>query len=267
MFWQNKNLKTPRRRDPSGARLMATMLGSLRSYLSKSNQSPLNIVHITRSMWYFAGIWYWLPTKPMSPRICCRRAQKCDSQQTLAARLHWWCNCKPWRKLGIEHRMTQVLRMCNWKVWMDLSKMERSQSPLILTLLTGAATSQMPQPRWALSHSRSSIFGFVVFANVVPESSRFTWNICEERGYVYFEDRYTADGGFKDAMTLSNMQLWFGASSYGRSWAHGWYSTGWGIAIGKNAITKRSPDLCTRFPRLLPPHCRHSQSMPFNRYT
>ena len=110
MFWQNKNPKTPRRRDPSGARLMATTLGSLRSYLSKSNQSPLNIVHITRSMWYFAGIWYWLPTKPMSPRICCRRAQKCDSQQTLAARLHWWCNCKPWWKLGIEHLAVRITK-------------------------------------------------------------------------------------------------------------------------------------------------------------
>ena len=37
-------------------------------------------------------------------------------------------------------------------------------------------------------------------------------------------------------MTLSIMQLYFVPPSYGRSGAHGWYSTGWGIAIGKKRI-------------------------------
>ena len=50
----------------------------------------------------------------------------------------------------------------------DLLKMESWQSPLIMTLLTGAATSQMLQrPR---SHFSSTIFGFVIVASVVPES-------------------------------------------------------------------------------------------------
>ena len=37
-------------------------------------------------------------------------------------------------------------------------------------------------------------------------------------------------------MTLSIMQLYFVPPSYGRSGAHGWYSTGWGVAVGKKRI-------------------------------
>ena len=60
MFRQNKDWKTPRRRDPSGERLMATTLGSLRSYLSASNQSidysPHNKVCVIYSSFDFGDL-------------------------------------------------------------------------------------------------------------------------------------------------------------------------------------------------------------------
>ena len=61
---------------------------------------------------------------------------------------------------------------------MDLSKMESWHSPLTVTLLTGAATSQMEQqPR---AHFSSLIVGLLGVASVLPESSMFTCNICEK---------------------------------------------------------------------------------------
>ena len=74
--------------------------------------------------------------------------------------------------------MTQLL-MGKWKGVLknakDLSKMESSHNPLTETLLTGAAISHKLHK--GLLHSSSLIVGFVVFANVLPESSTSTCNI------------------------------------------------------------------------------------------
>ena len=144
--------------------------------------------------------------------------------------------------------------------------MESWQSPLTATFLTGAETSQ--RLHWPRLHFWSLMFGFVALARVEPESARVTCKVCGEwnQPWATCNQVFFVKNKISGEITLRSMQLYLVPPSYGRSGAHGWYSTGWKIKLllACYFCYQLIPHRCTNFAKHPQPLCRHLQWRPFH---